>query len=222
VLANSPQKVATLSWSRAIAIVPIAADVSRGDEIQRAVFEATAALGQIDILINNAGSARSGRFAEVDDVAFAEAWELKVLGYMRMTRAIIPGMIERRGGNIINIVGVAGRLPFVGFLAGSTVNAALLNFTRGVSKELAPHNVRINAVSPGNTATERAQRMLEQRKDPAKSMDEARAEVTRSIPLGRQVLPSEIAAAVAFLVSDRSASTTGTELLRSTGSRQTD
>jgi 3-oxoacyl-[acyl-carrier protein] reductase/bacilysin biosynthesis oxidoreductase BacG len=81
------------------------------------------------------------------------------------------------------------------------------------SKELAPHNVRINAVSPGITATERTQRLLEQLKDPAKSADEARAEVNRSIPLGRQVLPSEIAAAVAFRVCDRSASTTGTELL---------
>jgi 3-oxoacyl-[acyl-carrier protein] reductase/bacilysin biosynthesis oxidoreductase BacG len=194
-------------------IVSIAADLSCGDEIKRAVFEATAALGQIDILVNSAGAARGGLFAEVDDAAFTEAWELKVLGYIRMTRAVIPGMIERRNGNIINIVGGSGRLPFVGFLTGSTANAALLNFTRGISKELAPHNVRINAVSPGITATERTQRLLEQLKDPAKSVDEARAEVSRSIPLGRQVLPSEIAAAVAFLVSDRSASTTGTELL---------
>ena len=194
-------------------IATIVADLARGDEIKRAVFEATAALGQIDILVNSAGAARGGIFAEVDDAAFTEAWELKVLGYIRMTRAVIPGMIERRDGNIINIVGLAGRMPFVGFLTGSTANAALLNFTRGISKELAPHNVRINAVSPGTTATNRWQRLLEQHKDPSKSVDEARAEVTRSIPLGREVLPSEIAAAVAFLVSDRSASTTGTELL---------
>jgi len=194
-------------------IATIVADLARGDEIKRAVFEATAALGQIDILVNSAGAARGGIFAEVDDAAFTEAWELKVLGYIRMTRAVIPGMIERRDGNIINIVGLAGRMPFVGFLTGSTANAALLNFTRGISKELAPHNVRINAVSLGTTATKRWQRLLEQHKDPAKSVDEARAEVTRSIPLGREVLPSEIAAAVAFLVSDRSASTTGTELL---------
>jgi NADP-dependent 3-hydroxy acid dehydrogenase YdfG len=111
-------------------IVPIVADLARGDEIKRAVFEATAALGQIDILVNSAGAARGGIFAEVDDAAFTEAWELKVLGYIRMTRAVIPGMIERRDGNIINIVGVAGRMPFVGFLTGSTANAALLNFTR--------------------------------------------------------------------------------------------
>jgi 3-oxoacyl-[acyl-carrier protein] reductase/bacilysin biosynthesis oxidoreductase BacG len=194
-------------------IVPIVADLARGDEIKRAVFEATPALGLIDILVNSAGAARGGIFAEVDDAAFTEAWELKVLGYIRMTRAVIPRMIERRDGNIINIGGLAGRIPFVGFLTGSTANAALLNFTRGISKELAPHNVRINAVSPGTTATERSQRLLDQHKDPAKSVDEARTEVTRSIPLGREVLPSDIVAAVAFLVSDRSASTTGTELL---------
>lgn len=194
-------------------LVTIAADLSVGADVTRTAQEATAELGHIDILINNAGSARGGRFLELDDEAFRAAWDLKVLGYIRLTRALVPEMIARRDGRIVNIIGGAARTPFVGFLAGSTANAALLNFTRGVSRELARHNVRINAISPGSTATEHAELFLAQRKLPELSMEQARTEAAAAIPLGRRVWPQEIAAAAVFLASDRSAATTGTELL---------
>jgi NAD(P)-dependent dehydrogenase (short-subunit alcohol dehydrogenase family) len=193
-------------------IVPVAADCSLPDEVTRAAAEAQAALGRIDILINNAGSAMGGRFVDLDDAAFLSAWTLKLLGYIRMARALAPGMIERRDGRIVNIIGGAGRTPGAGFLPGATANAALLNFTRGLSKEFARYNVRVNAISPGNTATERATRLLEQRKKQEQTLEAARVEAASAIPLGRMVAPEEIAAMAAFLASDRSASTTGTEV----------
>jgi NAD(P)-dependent dehydrogenase (short-subunit alcohol dehydrogenase family) len=193
-------------------IVAIAADVSVAADVTRAAAEAESAFGHVDILINNAGSAMGGKFVELDDEAYRKAWDLKLLGYIRMTRAIVPGMIARRDGRIVNIIGGAARTPNAEFLPGSTANAALVNFTRGLSKELARHNVRINAISPGSTATERQERLVDQRKRPGVSLAEAMLEAAAAVPLGRMVLPEEIGAMAAFLVSDRAASTTGTEV----------
>jgi NAD(P)-dependent dehydrogenase (short-subunit alcohol dehydrogenase family) len=193
-------------------IVAIAADLSLAADVTRAAAEGQAALGRIDILINNAGSAMGGPFVDLDDEAYRRAWDLKLLGYIRMTRAVVPAMIARRDGRIVNIIGGAGRTPNAEFLPGSTANAALINFTRGLSKELAKHNVRINAISPGTTATERQERLVEQRKRPGVSLAEAMIEAAAAVPLGRMVRPEEIAAMAAFLASDRSASTTGTEV----------
>ncbi len=153
---------------------PIAADLSKAEDVERTARDAAAAFGQIDILINNAGSAMGGPFLELPDAAFVNAWTLKLLGYIRMTRAIVPAMIARRDGRIVNIVGGAARKPTPAFLTGSTGNAAIINFTRGLSKELAPHNVRINAISPGITQTERGDRLLEAEVTGGKTLEQAR------------------------------------------------
>ena len=191
----------------------VAADLSKGEDVLRAAREAEQALGRIDILINCAGSAMGGDFLEVGDQAYLDAWNLKLLGYIRMTRAVLPGMIARRDGRIVNIVGGAGRYPTASFLTGSTSNAALLNFTRGLAKELAQHNVRINAISPGSTETERSERQLKSRVAPGQTLEEARAARLSSIPLKRMTQPGEIASMAALIVSDRVPSMTGSEVL---------
>lgn len=195
-------------------IVAVQGDMSLAADVQKVVDTALSRLGKIDILINNAGSARAGAFLSLSDEAFMDAWNLKLLGYIRMVRAVAPHMIERKDGRIVNIIGAAGRTPGAAFLAGSTANAGLLNFTRGISKELAQHNVRINAISPGSTATQRAERLAEQNAAARGiSIEEYKAENVRNIPLGKLVDPDEIAAMALLLVSDRSASITGIEIL---------
>jgi NAD(P)-dependent dehydrogenase (short-subunit alcohol dehydrogenase family) len=191
----------------------IAADLAKADDVLRAAREAEQALGRIDILINCAGSAMGGEFLDVPDQAYLDAWNLKLLGYIRMTRAVVPGMIARRDGRIVNVVGGAGRFPSTSFLTGSTCNAALLNFTRGLSKELAQHNVRVNAISPGSTETERSERQLKARVLPGQTLEEAREARLSSIPLKRMTQPDEIASMAALIVSDRMASMTGGEVL---------
>jgi NAD(P)-dependent dehydrogenase (short-subunit alcohol dehydrogenase family) len=191
----------------------VAADLSKPEDVLRTAREAEQALGRIDILINCAGSAMGGEFLEVGDQAYLDAWNLKLLGYIRMTRAVVPGMIARRDGRIVNIVGGAGRFPTASFLTGSTSNAALLNFTRGLSKELAEHNVRINAISPGSTETERSERQLKARIAPGQTLEEAREARLSQIPLKRMTQPEEIASMAALIVSDRMASMTGGEVL---------
>lgn len=195
-------------------VIPLSADLTQAESIEKVVSETLEKFGQIDILINNAGAARAGSFLDLDDEVFLDAWNLKLLGYIRLVKAVVPDQIRRRDGRIINIIGGAGRTPRPAFLPGSTTNAALLNFTRGISKELAQHNIRINAISPGSTATERAERLAKQNAQArGVSVEQIKAESLKAIPLGKIVQPEEIANLALFLVSDRAASITGAEIL---------
>jgi NAD(P)-dependent dehydrogenase (short-subunit alcohol dehydrogenase family) len=192
----------------------LAADLNRPEDVRRVVAHALERFPRIDILINSAGVARAGAFAALEDGDFQAAWNLKLLGAIRMVRAVVPSMIAQGDGRIVTIVGAAGRTPSSTFLPGSTANAALLNFTRGIARELAPHGIRINAISPGPTATERAERLTRQTAHArGLRLEEVRAETTGRIPLGRLVTPEEVADLAIFLVSDRAASITGAEVL---------
>ncbi|MHC5825534.1 MAG: SDR family oxidoreductase [Nostoc sp.] len=195
-------------------MISVSADLTQAESIDRVVETTLAQFGQIDILINNAGSARAGSFLELSDDAFLDAWNLKLLGYIRLVRGVVPHQKNRRDGRIVNIIGGAGRTPRPSFLPGGTTNAALLNFTRGISKELAQHNIRINAISPGLTATERAESLaLQNAQIRGVSVEEIKAESLKAIPLGKIVKPEEIAALALFLVSDLASSITGVEIL---------
>jgi len=200
-------------------VVAVSADLTLADAVRRVVQTAHKRFGRIDILINNAGSARAGAFSELEDQDFLEAWNLKLLGYIRMIRATIPHMREQKDGRIVNIIGGAARTPSPTFLPGSTANAALLNFTRGIARELIRYNIRINAISPGATATERAKRLNKQlARAGGISEEEARRRSIGGIPLGRMVEPSEIAALALFLLSDLATSIVGAEVAIDGGS----
>ncbi|AUT02107.1 short-chain dehydrogenase [Nostoc sp. CENA543] len=195
-------------------VISVSADLTQVESIEQIVSTTLAQFGQIDILINNAGSARAGSFLELGDEAFLDAWNLKLLGYIRLVRAVVPYQKNRRDGRIVNIIGGAGRTPRPNFLPGGTTNAALLNFTRGIAKELAEYNIRINAISPGLTGTERAERLAEQNAQArGVSVEEIKAESLKTIPLGKIVKPEEIANLALFLVSDLASSITGAEIL---------
>ncbi len=131
-----------------------------------------------------------------------------------MVRALVPSMAARRDGRIVNIIGGAARSPSPSFLPGGTANAALLNFTRGIAAELARQGIRINAISPGSTATERAERLAAQTAAArGVSVDEERAERAKEMPIGRLVAPEEIAAMAVFLVSDLAGAIAGAEVV---------
>jgi NAD(P)-dependent dehydrogenase (short-subunit alcohol dehydrogenase family) len=194
-------------------VLAVSADLAQAADVERTARDVAEAFGRIDILINSAGSAMGGPFLELPDSAFLNAWTLKLLGYIRMTRAVVPGMIARRDGRIVNIVGGAARTPSPAFLTGSTSNAALINFTRGLSKELAPHNVRINAISPGTTQTERGDRLLAAEVTAGKTLEQAREERLARTPMHRITQPEEIASMAALIASDRMATMTGAEVI---------
>ena len=192
----------------------IVADLSLLSEIERVTAEALQHMGHIDILVNSASRAKAGSFFAMSDDDIQDAWQVKGLGYVRLVRAVAAHMIERGDGRIVNIVGTAARTPSADFIAGSMVNAALVNFTRGLSRELARHNVRINSISPGWTLTERLSRSIEMQAN-AQNIPIAQAlqREARGIPTGHHVSMAEVANLALLAVSDLCPSLTGEDIV---------
>lgn len=196
------------------ALHPLVADLSLRAEVERAASEAIRLLGHVDILVNNAARATTGNFFAMSEGDLQEVWQVKAFGYVRMVRALGPHMMERKSGTIINIIGNTARTPTEDFIIGSMVNAALVNFTRGVSRELARHNVRVNAISPGWTMTERQERALAMRAASEHvTPEELERREARAIPLRRLVSMDEIAALTLLLASDVMPAMTGDDII---------
>jgi len=188
----------------------ISADLSRLEEVNRAVETVKGRFGRLDILVNNAGAIRGGDFAKIPDEQWAGDWSLKLLGYVRMARAVFPLMQAQGGGRIVNVVGAAARNPTAGYLPGGIANAGLINFTKGLADLGAPSNILVTAVSPAATATSRWETLIAQQAAAAgKSVEAYRREVESGYPLKRIARPEDVADLVCFLVSARASFLTG-------------
>jgi 3-oxoacyl-[acyl-carrier protein] reductase len=191
-------------------VVTIAADLSRLDEITRVVDESLRRLGNIEVLVNNAGAIRSGDFVKTPDEQWITDWNLKLLGYIRMCRAVFPAMQSHGGGRICNVVGAAARNPSAAYLAGGAANAALINFTKGLADLGAPAGILVTAVSPAATRTERWEMLTAQQASAAgKSLEEFRRDAEGKYPLGRIATPEDVGNLVCFLVSSKASFLTG-------------
>ncbi len=162
-----------------------------------------------DILVNNAGAIPGGRLDEVDEAEWRAAWDLKVFGYINMSRNFYAAMARRGRGVIVNVVGAAGERVDAGYIAGSSGNAALIAFTRALGGSSAKDGVRVAGVNPGPVLTERLEWLLRTRAEELTGDAERWREHLSSLPFGRAATPDEIGALVAFLASDLSGYTTG-------------
>jgi 3-oxoacyl-[acyl-carrier protein] reductase len=185
-------------------------DLSLPAEVSRVAAEAVAQLGRLDILVNNAGAIKGGDFLTMADEVWTEGWSLKLLGYIRMARAVFPHMQRQGGGRIINVVGMAARNPATTYMTGGAANAALINFTKALADLGARSNILATAVSPGPVRTERWDSLQRQQAVAAgKDLEAFRRETSASFPLGRIALPEEVADLVCFLASTRASFLTG-------------
>ena len=190
--------------------VAIGADLSQLSEVERVVQEAKRVCGRIDVLVNNAGAIRGGAFLEIPDAQWMGDWSLKLMGYIRMARAVFPIMKAQGAGRIINVVGAAARNPTATYLPGGAANAALVNFTKGLADLGAESGILVTAVSPAATRTERWDQLMEQQaKAAGKTVDEMRAAAQAPYKLGRIATPEDIADVVCFLASARASFITG-------------
>lgn len=185
----------------------IEADLSKQSELERVA----ASVEALDVLVNNAGAIPSGALSDVDDARWRAAWDLKVFGYIGLSRALYPVLRERRGV-IVNIIGAAGERFDPGYIAGAAGNASLMAFTRALGKQAVRDGMRVVAINPGPVETDRMATMLKFQANKQFGDETRWAEFTKGMSYGRAAAPEEIAAAAAFLASPRSAYTTGTVL----------
>lgn len=213
-LRSAADAIAAESPTQRAALYPIEADLGLAAEIERVAHESVGRLGHIDILVNNAAQTRYGPFFRTSEAELDHAWEVKALGYVRMVRAIAPLMMERGSGEIINVVGNTARTPTEDFIIGSMVNAALVNFTRGISRELARKHVRINSISPGWTMTESQSRSFAmQAAARGLTPQDVEQREARGVPLGHLVSLDEVARLAVCLAAGLFPSMTGDDLL---------
>lgn len=189
-----------------VEVVCHALDLSLGENAVKLARECLAA----DILINNAGAVPHGSVTSLDEAAWRRSWDLKVFGFLNLTREIYRAMCERRRGVIINVIGNNGERPTAGRLAASMANAALMAMSRALGAESADHGVRVIGLNPGGTETDRPLVGLRAQAEKELGSAERWRELTTGFPFGRLATVQEIADVITFLASDRASYVSGT------------
>ena len=185
-------------------------DITDADGVTRRIEEIVAALGPIDALINNAGWDRLAPFLDTDEDLWDRLIDINLRGPIRMTKAVLPQMVERQTGRIVNISSDAGRVGSMGEAVYSACKAGIIGFGKTVAREVARYGITVNAICPGPTDTA----LLE---EVAQANEKVIESLRRAIPMRRIGLPEDIAGAVAFMVSDDAGFITGQTLSVSGG-----
>lgn len=196
----------------------VAADLTTAQGCAELAAAARERLGEIDILVHMLGgsTAPAGGFAALGDAEWARELDLNLMPAVRLDRALLPAMVERRRGVVIHVTSIQSSLPLPeATTAYAAAKAALSTYSKSVSKEVSPRGVRVVRVSPGWIETEAAVRLTERiAKDAGVGLEGGKEIVMRAlggIPIGRPSTPEEVASLVAFLASDRAATITGVE-----------
>ena len=185
-------------------------DITVADEVTRCVDQITAALGPVDALVNNAGWDLLAPFLDTDEDLWERLIDINLRGPIRMTKAVLPQMVERQSGRIVNIASDAGRVGSSGESVYSACKAGIIGFGKTVAREVARYGITVNAICPGPTDTALLQEV-------AQANEKLIEALKRSIPMRRIGLPEDIAGAVAFMVSDDAGFITGQTLSVSGG-----
>lgn len=191
----------------------IEADLTRAGDAEHAVAEVLARHGRIDLAVISAGAAQGGAFETLADQVWEEAFALKFMGMVRALRALLPPMRAAGFGRVVVIVGNNGRQPSKTLLPGSSANAACLAVIRGLADDVAGDGVRINALNPGPTRTDRWSTMIERLSNAsARPIAEVEAELLAQQPLGRIAEADEMARLTVMMLSDAAGMLVGTSL----------
>ncbi len=191
-------------------ITLIAADLTRAEEAGRMAREAEAAIGPIDVLVNSAGAAKRYAPDELNAQAWHAAMDAKYFTYIHAMDAVLPAMRDRKRGNVVNIIGTGGKIASSIHLPGGAANSALMLASVGLASVYGRFGVRINAINPGATITDRVREALElEAKAKAITVDQVLEQGQARVPLGRYADPKEVASVTLFLASNQATYVTG-------------
>jgi len=188
-------------------------DVTDPQQVSEAFNEITARHGRVDILVNNAGIYPRRRLVDMDEEYLQRMFEVNVFGMFRCAKAVLPGMMERRYGKIINVSSVTGPMvgaPGGGQTAYGATKAAVIGFTKALALETAQHGINVNTILPGYIQSPSA---IGLRGGDAMDAKEKMREFGYKIPVGRQGTPEDVGNLVLFLASDESSYLTGSEMV---------
>jgi 2-hydroxycyclohexanecarboxyl-CoA dehydrogenase len=188
-------------------------DVTDSESVRAAVQQVEREIGPIEILVNNAGWDEFKPFLSTDEELWRKIVEINYMGCLRCCRTIVPGMVERGYGRVVNISSDAARVGSSLEAVYSGAKGAVLSFSKTLAREVARHGVTVNVVCPGPTETALLERMLESSDDAARAVEGLK----RAVPMRRLAQPQDIAPAVAFLASDAAGYITGQTLSVSGG-----
>ena len=189
-------------------------DVCDHDAVAMLANQVLSRWGRVDVLVNNSGiGGPSAPLWEVRPEDWEETFAVNVTGVYLCCQAVLPSMIERRSGSIVNIGSITGKRPLLNRTPYAASKAALIGLTRTLAVETGPHQIRVNLVSPGFVAGERIEWVFEQQAvSQGRNVDDVRADAEKMTPLRRLVSAADVARTVAFLASDESEGITGTDV----------
>lgn len=189
------------------------ADMTDYDDIRELVNGTVKAFGRVDVAVNNAGGPPFGAFENLSEEDWTLAFNLSLMGTVRMTREVVPQMKKVGGGRIINITSYGVKEPIPGLILSNAFRTGVVGWAKTLSRELAPDNILINTVCPGRIDTERHHKLNEARaKRTNRSLEEIQKETKAEVPMGRYGRAEEVANLVVFLGSNRASYITGTTL----------
>lgn len=194
-------------------VVAVQADLTRSADIKKLVSAGVDAFGTIEILVNNAGGPRPGKFPDLNDAAWQKGVDLTLMSSVRLTREVLPFMQKQKWGRIINITSFSVKQPIDELLLSNSLRLSILGWAKTLSNQVAADGILINNVCPGWTRTERVQELFQARAKNANTTPEAiEQKITETIPMARLADPEEFANLVVFLASDRASYITGTAI----------
>ncbi len=195
-------------------VLAVPCDMARAPDIERLVAQTAARFGGIDIVVANAGGPPLGRFEAHDDAAWQAAFELNLMGVVRLVRLALPHLERSDQARVITITSTAVKEPIDGLILSNSVRMATSGLAKTLSRELGPRGITVNNVGPGSTLTDRIRPMIEaQAKAEDRPFDDVAAERARRIPTQRMGAAEDVAAIIVFLASAQARQINGQTIL---------
>lgn len=191
----------------------VSADVADAAQVAEAVASAEARFGPVDVLVNNAGQAQTAPFLKMDLALWNQMLSVNLTGTLVCTQAVLPGMVARGWGRVVNVASTAGQVGYAYVSAYCAAKHGVVGLTKSLALEMAKKGVTVNAVCPGYTETDIVRESIERVvAKTGRTAEEARAEFVKSNPQGKLVQPEQVADAVAWLCGEGAGAVTGQQI----------